>query len=123
MLIRTTRGQFWNSYSIDGGVTWTTAKAGNIEAPSAPGHMTRLSDGRIALVWNKKAKNRRELYVAVSGDEGSTWSPPVAVARGKSTTYPFIIEGNPGELWIGYHDVPKGWNFPRARHLKVQTPK
>ncbi|RBP47975.1 lysophospholipase L1-like esterase [Roseimicrobium gellanilyticum] len=123
MLIRTTRGQFWDSYSADGGATWTPAKAGGIEAPSAPGHMTRLSDDRIALVWNKKAKNRRELYVAVSADEGSTWSPPVAVARGKSTTYPFIIEGSPGELWIGYHDVPKGWNFPRARHLKIQAPK
>jgi lysophospholipase L1-like esterase len=123
MLIRTTRGQFWDSYSTDGGATWTAAKAGSIEAPSAPGHMTRLSDGRIAMVWNKKAKNRRELYVAVSADEGSTWSPPVPVARGKSTTYPFVIEGAPGELWIGYHDVPKGWNFPRARHLKIQTPK
>jgi predicted neuraminidase len=123
MLIRTTRGQFWDSYSTDGGATWTAAKAGSIEAPSAPGHMTRLGDDRIAMVWNKKAKNRRELYVAVSSDEGSTWSPPVAVARGKSTTYPFVIEGNPGELWIGYHDVPRGWNFPRARHLKMQTPK
>jgi lysophospholipase L1-like esterase/predicted neuraminidase len=123
MLIRTTRGQFWNSYSTDGGKTWTPAKAGSIDAPSAPGHMTRLSDGRIALVWNKKSKNRRELYVAVSADEGSTWSTPMAVARGKSTTYPFVIEGSPGELWIGYHDVPKGWNYPRARHLKIQAPK
>lgn len=123
MLIRTTRGQFWDSYSNDGGVTWTPAKAGSIDAPSAPGHMTRMNDGRIALVWNKKTKNRRELYVAVSSDEGATWSAPVAVARGKSTTYPFAIEGSPGELWIGYHDVPRGWNYPRARHLKIQAPK
>ncbi|MEZ0275743.1 MAG: exo-alpha-sialidase, partial [Roseimicrobium sp.] len=123
MLIRTSREQFWDSYSTDGGATWTVAKAGNIESPSAPGHMTRLADDRIALVWNKRGKNRRELYLSMSSDEGSTWSAPVALARGKSTTYPFVIEGSPGELWIGYHDVPKGWNFPRARHLKIQAPK
>jgi lysophospholipase L1-like esterase len=123
MLIRTSRERFWDSYSADGGATWTAAKAGNIESPSAPGHMTRLSDDRIALVWNKRGKNRRELYLSVSSDEGSTWSDPIALAKGKSTTYPFVIEGAPGELWIGYHDVPKGWNFPRARHLKIQAPK
>jgi hypothetical protein len=85
--------------------------------------MTRLADNRIALVCNRRGKNRRELYLSVSSDEGSTWSEPIALARGKSTTYPFVIEGSPGELWIGYHDVPKGWNFPRARHLKIQAPK
>ena len=27
----------------------------------------------------------------------------------------------PGKLWIGYHNVPKGWNFPRAHHLRVSV--
>ena len=30
-------------------------------------------------------------------------------------------EIDPGELWIGHHNVPKGWNFPRARHLRVSA--
>lgn len=121
MLIRTTRGQFWNSYSADAGKTWTAAMAGNISATSAPGHMTRLADGRIALVWNKREKNRRELSLALSTDDGETWSAAVPLAKGKSTTYPFVIEGAPGELWVGYHDVPKSWNFPRGRALKIQV--
>jgi len=34
----------------DGGKTWPEAKATTIDATSAPGHLTRLADGRIALV-------------------------------------------------------------------------
>ena len=30
-------------------------------------------------------------------------------------------EIDPGELWIGYHNVPKDWNFPRAHHLRVSV--
>jgi len=32
-----------------------------------------------------------------------------------------VIEIDPGELWIGYHNVPKGWNFPRAGHLRISV--
>ena len=123
MLIRTTRKFFWESFSTDGGKTWSEAKATTIDANSSPGHLTRLADGRIALVWNRVDKKRTELHLALSGDEGETWTPSLNVARGTpgGATYPFVIEINPGELWIGYHNVPKGWNFPRARHLRISV--
>lgn len=121
MLIRTSRGFFWESFSTDGGKTWSEAKATNIDTTSAPGHLTRLAAGRIALVWNRAQKKRTELHLALSADEGQTWAPSLNVARGTpgGATYPFVVEINPGELWIGYHNVPKGWNFPRARHLRI----
>ena len=123
MLIRTSRKFFWESFSTDGGKTWSEAKATTIDATSAPGHLTRLTDGRIALVWNRADKGRTELHLALSTDEGKTWTPSMNVAKGKpgGATYPFVIEIDPGELWIGYHNVPKGWNFPRARHLRVSV--
>ncbi|MEO6741753.1 MAG: sialidase family protein, partial [Chthoniobacteraceae bacterium] len=123
MLIRTTRGFFWESFSSDGGKTWSEAKATNIDATSAPGHLTRLTDGRIALVWNRADKGRADLHLAFSADEGITWTPSTIVAHGKpvGATYPFVIENAPGELWIGYHNVPKGWNFPRARHVRLSV--
>jgi lysophospholipase L1-like esterase/predicted neuraminidase len=123
MLIRTSRGVFWESFSTDGGKTWSAAKATTIDATSAPGHLTRLADGRIALVWNRTDKGRAELHLALSADEGKTWTPSLNVARGSpgGATYPFVIEIDPGELWIGYHNVPKGWNFPRARHLRLSV--
>jgi lysophospholipase L1-like esterase len=121
MLIRTTRKFFWESFSTDGGKTWSEAKATTIDSSSAPGHLTRLADDRIALVWNRAEKGRSELHLALSADEGKTWTPSMNVAQGKpgGATYPFVIEIDPGELWIGYHNVPKGWNFPRARHLRL----
>jgi hypothetical protein len=63
------------------------------------------------------------LHLSLSGDEGKTWTPSMNVAQGTpgGATYPFVIEIEPGELWIGYHNVPKGWNFPRARHLRVSV--
>lgn len=123
MLIRTSRKFFWESFSTDGGKTWSEAKATTIDATSAPGHLTRLTDGRIALVWNRAEKKRTELHLALSANEGKTWTSSLNVARGTpgGATYPFVIEIDPGELWIGYHNVPKGWNFPRARHLRVSV--
>jgi lysophospholipase L1-like esterase len=92
-----------------------------IDATSAPGHLARLADGRLALVWNRAEKGRAELHLALSGDDGRTWAPALNFARGTPgvATYPFVAEIEPGELWIGYHNVPKGWNFPRARHLRI----
>lgn len=121
MLIRTSRKVFWESFSSDGGKNWSEARATDIDATSAPGCLTRLADRRIALVWNRVVGKRTDLHLAVSADEGKTWTPSMIVARGKpgGATYPFVIEIVPDELWIGYHNVPKGWNFPRARHLRI----
>jgi lysophospholipase L1-like esterase len=121
MLIRTTRQVFWESFSTDGGKTWSEARATSINASSSPGHLTRLADGRMALVWNPG--QRVKLHLALSADEGKTWTPSLNVAQGTpgGATYPFVIEIDPGELWIGYHNVPKDWNFPRARHLRVSA--
>jgi len=123
MLIRTSHKVFWESFSADGGKTWTAAAATTIDSTSAPGHLTRLANGRIALVWNRAAGKRTDLHIALSTDEGKTWTPSTIVAKGKpgGATYPFVIEIEPGELWIGYHNVPKGWNFPRARHLRISS--
>ena len=123
MLIRTTRKVFWESFSNDGGKTWSEANPTTIDANSSPGHLTRLADGRIALVWNATKKGRTELHLGLSSDEGKTWTPSMVVAQGTpgGATYPFVIEIDPSELWIGYHNVPKGWNFPRARQLRVSV--
>jgi Neuraminidase (sialidase) len=75
LLIRTSRKVFWESFSSDGGKTWSVAKATTIDATSAPGHLTRLADGRIALVWNRVAGKRTDLHLALSADEGKTWTP------------------------------------------------
>ena len=120
MLIRTTRKVFWESFSSDGGLTWSEAGPTQIDSSNSPGHVIRLTDGRLVLAWNPSASQRRELHLAFSSDEGQTWTPSTVIARGYAT-YPFILENKPGELWIGFMDSHAGWGTtPRARHLKVR---
>ena len=94
MLIRTSRGQFWESFSTDGGLTWSEAKPTAIESTHAPGHLARLADGRIALVWNQRKKGRGELHLAFSSDEGRAWMDAVACAG----------QGQAGELPVRHRD-------------------
>ncbi len=117
MLIRTARKFFWESFSSDGGLTWSEAKPGKIKSSHSPGHVIRMADGRLALTWNPD--RRSELHLAFSSDEGRTWGESTIVARGYAT-YSFILEKQPGELWIGFIDASGGWGkSPRARHLKI----
>lgn len=119
MIIRTSRQFFWESFSKDGGLTWSEAKATHISSSHSPAHVIRLSDGRLAMAWNPAAHQRRQLHLALSDNDGHTWTPSFQAVRG-STTYPYLLEAKPGELWVGYMDAHGGWgNDPRARHIKV----
>lgn len=119
MLIRTTRKFFWQSHSTDGGLTWSPAVPTAIDSTSAPGHVIRLGDSRLALAWNRSEGGRSKLHVALSNDDGQSWSDSTVVARG-SACYPFVLENRPGEIWVGFIDPHDGWGTtPRARHLKI----
>lgn len=121
MLIRTPRGQFWEAFSTNGARHWSAPQPTQIAATSAPGHLARLSDGRLLLAWNPLSCRRSELHLALSADDGRTWGPSAAVARGRQVTYPCVLEYKPGEFWVGYHDVhlPRSWNMPHARLLRI----
>lgn len=119
MLIRTSKGNFWESFSKDDGVTWSAATPTTIPAAHAPAHLVRLADGRILMAWNPLHTGRRELHLATSSDEGKTWSRSVPVAIGTQVTYPYVLEKEPGELWVGLFDVNEGWYKPKLRVLSV----
>lgn len=110
-LIRTTKGAFWESHSSDSGLSWSAAVPTRIQSSHAPGYLTRLADDRLALVWNRgNGWERKELSIALSADDGKTWSEPFILVRGREVTYPFVFENRPGELWIGFLDVCKDWD-------------
>ncbi len=121
MLIRTERKYFMQAFSADGGLTWTPAEPTAIAATSAPGHLARLRDGRIALVYNALDNGRGELELAFSADDARSWTAPIPVARGKGVTYPFVFEPTPDELWIGFFEVSSGFNKAKARLMKIAT--
>lgn len=118
MLLRTTLGRFWETYSDDGGRYWREIRPSQIDAFNAPGYLLRLASGRLALVWNRlhaerpdsnvpPGWQRGELSLALSDDDAKTWTKPVVIARQRAEkipdglAYAFIFERRPGELWVG----------------------
>lgn len=123
LLIRTSLDRFWETYSDDHGYNWREWRPGVLDAGSAPGYVQRLASGRLVIVWNRlnregsapSAKSassaayyygargqRSELAISYSDDDAKSWAPPVVIVRQAKTSlsYPFILERNPGELWI-----------------------
>jgi sialidase-1 len=131
MLIRTNWGEFWSAYSHDGGKFWRTIQPSGIAASSAPGLLKRLDSGRLLLIWNRPfpegktewklsggdglwsetpvSNHRQELSLALSEDDGKSWSAPVVIARSQLPAeskksrwiaYPYLFENKPGELWL-----------------------
>jgi sialidase-1 len=110
LLLRTESGFLWEATSSDG-LKWTGLKQTKIASVTCCPQMARLSDGRIALLWNAPPRHdpnsgasRVELSLAFSEDETATWSKPVIVAanyvKGGRVSYPYLYERKAGELWI-----------------------
>lgn len=110
LLLRTESGFLWEATSRDG-LKWSSLKQTPIRSVTCCPQMTRLSDGRIALLWNapprhdpKSGSSRAELSLAFSSDETASWTKPVIVAAnfapGGRVSYPYLYERKPGELWI-----------------------
>jgi hypothetical protein len=82
MLCRTDQGSQFRSYSSDGGDTWTDAEPTDITSPLSPASIARLpKSGDLLMVWNDHANvdpklkgKRTPLTVAISKDDGKTWT-------------------------------------------------
>jgi lysophospholipase L1-like esterase len=110
LLLRTESGYLWEATSRDG-LRWTGLKQTAIRSVTCCPQLARLSDGRIALLWNAPPRHqptnrtsRAELSLTFSTDETATWSAPVVIAAnygaGARVSYPYLYERRPGELWI-----------------------
>jgi sialidase-1 len=123
MLIRTTLDVLYQAHSDDG-LNWQQVGSTAIGASTAPPMIHRLASGRLALVWNRLYREgeteaprrggdnqwsaipainqRAELSLALSADDGRTWTRPAVIVRApkRDTSYPYLLERRPGELWI-----------------------
>jgi hypothetical protein len=141
MLIRTNLGKFWEAFSSDGGLTWSTPAPTRIGSPSAPGYLLRLASGRIALIWNNTMARATELEgaqqgrvdgrqlnmslrdtlsLALSEDEGQSWTQPVEVARSVQLSYPGILEIAAGKLLCRCQLVLPGWDDLKPIYFLVE---
>ena len=81
MIVRTTLGHIYVSYSRDKGETWSKPEPTALVAPAAPASIEGIpSTGDLLIIWlnNPKGaragwKERNPLTAAISRDEGATW--------------------------------------------------
>jgi sialidase-1 len=82
MYMRTNAGSQYVSYSRDGGETWSRAGPSALASPLSPASIARIPwTGDLLCVWNDHsgvhpypAGRRTPLCLAISRDEGLTWS-------------------------------------------------
>ena len=82
MFMRTNAGSQYISYSLDGGETWSKARPSELISPLSPASIERIGwSDDLLCVWNDHSgihqypKGRRTpLSLAVSKDQGKTWS-------------------------------------------------
>jgi len=122
MLIRTQSGYFFESYSSDGGETWSSIQRTRFRSSNAPAGVRRLRDGRLVLVWNNELSehpygsskqgihySRQSLVMAIH--DGNVWkgfreiAPPFGPedVRG-AARYPFLAEAGDGSVLVGYRE-------------------
>ncbi len=102
MLLRTSDTHHWESYSSDGGRTWTEPRRSKITGHNTPSAMVRLKDGRIVLVWNNSPDKRTPLEVAVSDDNAETWSQSKTLSNPKDVqaSYPSVCQADDGTIVV-----------------------
>jgi predicted neuraminidase len=107
VLCRTMQDVISESWSEDGGVSWSKMTATSLPNPSAGTDAVTLKDGRQLLVYNhsgrgKKAPGRRILNVALSSD-GINWKPVLTLENQKGEySYPAVIQASDGMVHITY---------------------
>ncbi|MBL9122238.1 MAG: exo-alpha-sialidase [Planctomycetaceae bacterium] len=114
MLFRAKRRQIAESWSTDGGLTWSALAATTLPNPNSGIDAVNLKDGRMLLVYNHTARGRSPLNVAISTD-GKHWkSATVLETERGEFSYPAVICTADGHAHITYT-----WKRKKIRHVEI----
>lgn len=114
---RSDRGCQWQCFSNDAGETWTDFGPAPIRGPLAPATIKRLRSGELLLLWNDHetypdydksgAWGRAPLSVALSTDEGKTWTNrKLLESDPKGFSCYYCVLELEDSLLISYYNVP-----------------
>ncbi|MGM0488147.1 MAG: sialidase family protein [Planctomycetota bacterium] len=108
ILCRSRQNVITQSWSADGGRTWSRMTATELPNPNAGTDAVTLRDGRQLLVYNHTTRGgpfpsgRNMLNVAVSRD-GKEWNTVLTLEKQKGEySYPAIIQASDGSVHVTY---------------------
>lgn len=108
ILCRTRQGVISQSWSGDGGVTWSKMTVTGLPNPNAGTDALTLKDGRHLLVYNHTTsggdfpRGRNMLNLAIS-DDGLEWKPALTLEKQEGEySYPTVIQDSQGLIHITY---------------------
>ena len=96
MLVRSSVG-IEESFSFDGGFTWTDSVDTHITQVVSRFYITRLASGRQLLIFNDPAEGgnvRSHMTAALSEDDGVTWPYKLVLDERKEVSYPDALEAD-----------------------------
>jgi len=118
ILCRTRQSVIAESWSDDGGRTWSAMKATALPNPSAGIDTVHLADGRFLLVYNPTPTGRAKLDIALSPD-GKTWNRAVVLEDSSGEySYPAMIQSRDGRVHVTYT-----WRRERIKHVVIDPKK
>lgn len=112
-------GFLWAAASDDDGRTWTRPIDAGFPNPASPAALLRLASGSLALVFNDSDSERHPLSIALSPDDGVTWTQAATLIDGDgSYAYPAITQTpddllhvvySHGRAYIGHVTLNEAW--------------
>jgi predicted neuraminidase len=111
---RTRAERVFETWSTDGGKTWTPIALTALPNPNSGVDAVTLRDGRHLIVYNHTTQGRSPLNVALS-DDGRTWAAALVLEREPGEySYPDVIQGSDGLVHITYT-----WKRQRIKHVVI----
>jgi predicted neuraminidase len=115
---RTRSKRLFETWSEDGGKTWSALKLTDLPNPNSGTDAVTLKDGRQLLVYNNTPSGRSPLNIALA-DDTTPWQMVAALEdeRGEFS-YPAVIQTSDGLVHITYT-----WNRKKIRHVTLDPTK
>lgn len=120
MIIRTQTGFLYESFSGDGGETWSDVRHTIFRASNAPAGIVRLRDGRLVLAWNNEfgvpfrdgiSYSRQSLVMAIQDGgawkgyrELATFGPGDNLDGYGGMRYPFMVQTPDDNMLVAYSE-------------------
>jgi len=96
-------GFTWEGRSTSCGKSWSLTERRDLPNPGSGIDLIQLADGRLLLAFNPDSQERTPIAVAVSEDDGQTWSSPKNIETGPpQLSYPSVIQAHNGAIYIVY---------------------